>query len=431
MANAFSGTAPDDDSSDFDLLVVGLGYVGLPLAQAATAVGLSVAGYDTSDAVIQSLLQARSHVDDLSAADVWEMLQRGFTPSNDPDIIARARAIAICVPTPLMGDRSPDLSAVRDATAVIAPRLAPQTLVVLESTTYPGTTEEVLLTALAATGQVVGIDFFLAFSPERVDPGNPHFGIRNTPKIVGGVTPACAERAAALYGKFVGKVIIARGTREAEMAKLLENTYRHVNIALVNELARFAHEMDIDIWDVIRCAASKPFGFQAFFPGPGVGGHCIPIDPNYLSFHVRSKLGSSFRFVELAEEINSSMPRYIVQRVQAQLNRDGLPVKETTILLVGVAYKADVGDARETPAREIAQRLAELGARVSYFDPHVPHWPHAAATRVDDVFSAAQQSDIVVLLQTHSSLDLNELVAHSGRVFDARGVTSGPQVEVL
>ena len=356
----------------FDLVVVGLGYVGLPLAEAATGAGLSVAGFDVNPTVADGLAAGRSHIDDIGDADLQAMLDQGFHPTSDPTVLGSASAISICVPTPLAADRTPDLSAVKAAVATIADvhgATGPWSCWSPPPTRAPP--KRSCSRCSAPRGRQVGRDFFLAFSPERVDPGNPTYGIRNTPKIVGGVTAACTERAHKLYASFVDEVVVAAGTREAEMAKLLENTYRHVNIALVNEMAQFSHELGIDFWDVIRCASTKPFGFQSFRPGPGVGGHCIPIDPNYLSYQVRTSLGQSFRFVELAQEINAGMPAYVVRRAQDQLNEQGLALRGSRVLLLGISYKADVGDTRETPAREIAHRLLGLGAVVSYYDPVV------------------------------------------------------------
>lgn len=344
-----------------DVVVVGLGYVGLPLTQEAIRAGLSVVGLDRDRRVVDGLAAGVSHVDDLSDSDVQAMLAAGFHPTTDPAVLAGAEVAVICVPTPLSGDGGPDLGAVTSATKTIAEHLHPGMLVVLESTTYPGTTDEVVRPILEERGLVAGTDFYLVFSPERIDPGNPIYGVKNTPKVVGGQTPACAERAAAFYGRFVDTVVTARGTREAEMAKLLENTYRHVNIALVNEMAKFCEELGVDLWDVIRCAATKPFGFQPFYPGPGVGGHCIPIDPNYLSYKVRT-LGYPFRFVELAQEINNGMPAYVVRRAQDILNKHGKPVHGSTVLLLGVTYKPDIADQRESPATAVARHLLDLGA---------------------------------------------------------------------
>ncbi len=413
-----------------DLVVIGLGYVGLPLAQEATRAGLSVTGLDVSAGVVEGLNAGRSHVDDLSDADIADMIERGFTATTDPSVIADARAVVICVPTPLTPEGGPDLGAVLGATRAIAEHLQPGHLVVLESTTYPGTTDDEVRPVLEAGGLVAGRDFHLAFSPERIDPGNPHFGMRNTPKVVGGHTEACTDAAAVFYARFVDTVVRARGTREAEMAKLLENTYRHINIALVNEMARFCYELDIDLWDVIAAAKSKPFGFQAFYPGPGVGGHCIPIDPNYLSYQVQAKLGYPFRFVELAQEINAGMPSYVVRRIQDALNDEGKPLRGSRVLLLGVTYKPDIADQRESPAKPIAAELRDKGAEVEFHDPHVESWRIGTTTltRVDDLDVALARADLVVLLQNHTAYDLAGIAARAPRLFDTRGATSGPKV---
>jgi UDP-N-acetyl-D-glucosamine dehydrogenase len=405
-----------------DLVILGLGYVGLPLARQATRAGLSVLGFDVDPDVVAALGAGRSHVDDLSDGDVAAMLVHGFRPTTDEAAIATARAAVICVPTPLSDENGPDLRAVVAATGAVARNLRPGMLVVLESTTYPGTTDDVVRPLLEKSGLVAGVDFHLAFSPERIDPGNEQFGAYNTPKVVGGLTPACTERAAAFYGGFVQTVVRTRGTREAETAKLLENTYRHVNIALVNEMARFCHELDIDLWDVIRAAATKPFGFQAFYPGPGVGGHCIPIDPNYLSHNVRSRLGYPFRFVELAQEINATMPAYVARRAQNLLNADGLALRGASVLLLGVTYKANIADQRESPATPLAQHLAGLGAAVSYHDPYVDSWH---VPRTDDLEGAAAAADLVILVQHHREYDADRLAGIAKRFFDTRGVTTG------
>jgi nucleotide sugar dehydrogenase len=417
-----------------DLVVVGLGYVGLPLAQEACRSGLSVIGLDRDPRTVAGLGAGRSHVDDLTDDDVAAMLRAGFSATQDPAVLAGARTVVICVPTPLSEDGGPDLGAVLAATRSVAANLTAGTLVVLESTTYPGTTEELLAPRLEAGGLRIGTDVFLAFSPERIDPGNAHFGFRNTPKVVGGVTPECTRRAAEFYRRIVDEVVQARGTREAEMAKLLENTYRHVNIALVNEMARFCHELDIDLWDVIRCASSKPFGFQAFYPGPGVGGHCIPIDPNYLSYRVQAKLGYPFRFVELAQEINESMPGYVARRVQDLLNDHGRALKGANVLLLGVTYKADISDQRESPAVPVAEKLAARGALISFHDPYVSSWqlPAEELKRVPDLDEALRAADIVVVLQPHSGYDLDAVRAASALVLDTRGrVPQAANVEHL
>ncbi|MBM2617593.1 nucleotide sugar dehydrogenase [Actinoplanes sp. LDG1-06] len=412
-----------------DVVILGLGYVGLPLAQQAVRAGLSVLGFDVRADVVASLAAGRSHVDDLSDADIAAMLAGGFTPTTDESLIAGAGTAVICVPTPLAEGDGPDLTAVTGATSAIGRNLRPGMLVVLESTTYPGTTDEVVRPLLEQlSGLTAGADFHLAFSPERIDPGNERFGARNTPKVVGGFTPDCTLRAAGFYGRFVDTVVRTRGTREAETAKLLENTYRHVNIALVNEMARFCHELDIDLWDVIRAASTKPFGFQAFYPGPGVGGHCIPIDPNYLSHNVRSRLGYPFRFVELAQEINATMPSYVARRAQNLLNADGQAVHGATILLLGVTYKPDIADQRESPATPLARQLQSLGASVSYHDPYVPEWivPHTA-----DLLGAVASADLVILVQNHRAYDADELARLAKRFFDTRGATTGSSAHRL
>jgi nucleotide sugar dehydrogenase len=407
-----------------DLAVIGLGYVGMPLARAATTAGLRVLGFDTDAALVGRLSAGTSHIDDLEDADVRAMIESGFSATSDPALLGTADAVVICVPTPLGADGGPDLRAVERAADAVASALRPGMLVVLESTTYPGTTEEVLRPLLERSGLVVGRDVHLAFSPERIDPGNAQWGAANTPKVVGGCTPACTAAAAALYGRFIDTVVQVSGTREAEMAKLLENTYRHVNIALVNEMSRFCHELGIDLWEVIDAAATKPFGFQAFRPGPGVGGHCIPIDPNYLSHNVRSRLGYAFRFVELAQEINSTMPAYVVQRVQSLLNDESRALRGARVLLLGVTYKADIADVRESPAVAVATLLQQEGAVLAYHDPHVPVWTvgSSALESVADLDAAVAEADIVVLLQNHSAYDLTDLASRAHRLFDTRGV---------
>ena len=414
------------------LVVIGLGYVGLPLAQAALSSGIRVTGLDLSEEVVVGLNGGHSHVDDVSDAELVDMLAAGFTASTQTHVIESADVVTICVPTPLSQDGRPDLSAVLSSARSIAEHLKRDTLVVLESTTYPGTTEDEVQPVLEASGLRVGRDFALAFSPERVDPGNKIFTIRNTPKVVGGVTDECTRSAAAFYGLFVDSVVHAHSTREAETAKLLENTYRHINIALVNEMAKVCHELSIDLWNVIECAATKPFGFQAFYPGPGVGGHCIPIDPNYLSYAVKSQLGYPLRFVELAQEINLTMPRYVAQRVQSMLNEDGLAVRGSKILLVGVTYKADIADQRESPSDAVAGHLIAMGADLSYHDPYVVEWaPLNTAIRRLDALDEVSTFDAAVILQHHSVVDGGRLVGLAQRVLDTRGKLRGANVERL
>lgn len=416
-----------------DLAVIGLGYVGLPLAQAAIQAGLSVVGYDISDRVITGLNSNKSHVDDLSDADIAAMVKAGFSATKDDRVLAAAKAIVICVPTPLSADGGPDLSAVLGATHTIAKNLKPGQLVVLESTTYPGTTQDLVQPILAESGLVVGEDYFLAFSPERIDPGNKKYGMRNTPKVVGGVNPASTDKAVTLYEKFVDTVVRAKGAKEAEMAKLLENTYRHINIALVNEMAMFCKDLDIDLWDVIRCAATKPFGFQAFYPGPGVGGHCIPIDPNYLSYQVKTNLGYPFKFVELAQEINAGMPAYVINRIQDQLNTVGKALNGSKVLVLGVTYKPDIADQRESPAIPIGLGLLEKGAQLEFHDPMVETWrlKGRELTRVADLKAALNRADITIMLQDHASYNTDELINESNLLFDTRGRINHPEVERL
>jgi UDP-N-acetyl-D-glucosamine dehydrogenase len=417
-----------------DVLVIGLGYVGLPLAIQAVRSGLRVTGYDTSEQIVAGLMAGRSHVDDISDADVAEMLAAGFRATTDEAAAGPQDVIVICVPTPLSEADGPDLSAVRAATATAGRLLRSGTLVSLESTSYPGTTEEVVRPLLEkASGLTAGIGFSLAFSPERIDPGNPVYGFRNTPKIVGGLTPSCTDAAQAFYSQICDQVVRAKSAREAEMAKLMENTYRHVNIALVNEMAIFCRELDIDLWDAIRCAATKPFGFQAFYPGPGVGGHCIPIDPNYLSYKVRT-LGYPFRFVELAQEINSRMPSYVTDRAAELLNRHAKPVNGAKVLLLGVTYKRDIADQRETPARPLARKLLGRGAQVSYHDPYVPDWQvdGQAIARRTDLDAALADADLVILLQAHQAYDPAHLAGGARLLLDTRGVVpAAPHVEAL
>jgi nucleotide sugar dehydrogenase len=406
-----------------DLVVIGLGYVGLPLAREAVRSGLTVLGYDHSGEVADGLNSGRSHVGDVPGEDIAAMLARGFRATADEASLATPEVAVICVPTPLSAADGPDLTAVCAAAQTAGRLLHPGMLVVLESTTYPGTTDEVVRPILEKlSGLTAGTGFHLAFSPERIDPGNKTYGIRNTPKIVGGHTPDCAAAATAFYGKLCDQVVPARSTREAEMAKLLENTYRHVNIALVNEMAIFCHELGVDLWDAIRCAATKPFGFQAFYPGPGVGGHCIPIDPSYLSYKVRT-LGYPFRFVELAQEINSRMPGYVVDRATELLNRNSKALNGADVLLLGVTYKKDIADQRETPVRPIARKLAARGARLAYHDPYVAQWwvDGRPVRRAADLEAEARRADLTILLQAHSAYDLDAIARGAQLLLDTRG----------
>ena len=408
------------------VVVIGQGYVGLPLAQEASRAGLTVVGLDLSPRIVDGLNSGISHIDDLSNDDIAEMLKNGYTATSDATTIADADYVVICVPTPLGQDGNPDLTPVEKASASIAEHLTAGTTVILESTTYPGTTDTLVAGIINEAGHTLGEDYYLAFSPERIDPGNPVYGLKNTPKVVGGVTPESTEKAVALYSQFIDTVVPVRGAREAETAKLLENTYRHINIALVNEMAKFCHDLDIDLWDVIDAAATKPFGFQAFYPGPGVGGHCIPIDPNYLSYEVKRSLGYPFRFVELAQEINLSMPKYISERVMEMLNEEKKSLNGAKVLLLGVTYKANISDQRESPAVPVAAELAKRGAVLSYNDPYVENWTPGidGIEKVTDLDKGLAEADIVILLQKHRDYDVDALAGKSKVFFDTRGVTT-------
>jgi nucleotide sugar dehydrogenase len=391
-----------------DLAVIGLGPLGLPLAQAAVAAGIPTLGYGTGP-----------ESGFLSPAELRRMLSGGFRPTTSPDGLGRVRTAVICAPTPRGAGGGQVLSGVEAAARTLAERLRPHTTVILESPVHPGTTEEFLCPLLEeGSGLRAGRDFHLAYSPSRVDPGNRVFTPAGTPKVIGGLTPACTESAAAFYGRLTDKVVRARGLREAETVHLLETNYRHVNIALVNEMAVLCHDLGVDLWDVIRCAETKPFGFQAFRPGPGVGGHAVPQD---LTGHA----GRGLRMVELAQQVNSGMPRYVVQRAAALLNEYGKSARGARVLLLGVTYKPDFADLQGTPAHEIAVRLLELGAAVSYHDPLVPSWAvlDRPVPRVDSLYEAAAEADLTILLQQHRTYDLQGLSVKAQLLLDTRGAT--------
>src|SRR3954465_843825 len=360
--------------------VIGLGYVGLPLVVEFARAGFDVTGFDVDPSKTEQINAGRSYIPDVSQADLAACVSAGkIRATTDMSKLAEMDAIDICVPTPLRKTKDPDLSYVVQSVEAVAATLKRGQLVILESTTYPGTTDEVVQPMLVAKGFKPDVDFFLAFSPERVDPGNPQFNTKNIPKIVGGVGPASTEVAAELYGATVQHVIQVSSTRVAEMVKLLENTFRAVNIGLVNEIALMCHKMNIDVWEVIDAAKTKPFGFMPFYPGPGLGGHCIPIDPFYLSWKAR-QTGFECRFIELAGHVNASMPEYVVQRVADALNSVGKPIKGSRIHIMGVAYKRDIEDMRESPALDVALLLQKRGAQLSYSDPYVPSLTHGAQT---------------------------------------------------
>ncbi|MBM7437117.1 nucleotide sugar dehydrogenase [Streptomyces sp. HB132] len=409
-----------------DLAVIGLGHLGLPLAQAAVGVGIQTVGYDTDPRPFAELSAGRTPVEgSLSASDIRRMVSGGFRPTADPAELGRVRTAAICAPTPLGPDRTLDLGAVTDAARALAARLRPHTTVLVESAVPPGTTENVVRPLLEeGSGLRAGRDFHLAHSPGRLDPGNRTHVYGNTPKVIGGLTPACTESAAAFYGRLTDKVVRARGPREAEMTKVLETNFRHVNIALVNEMAVLCHDLGVDLWDVIRCAETKPFGFEAFRPGPGVGGHGAPVDPGYFPYNSRTP-GHPLRMVSLAKEINDRMPSYVIQRCATLLNEHGKSVRGARVLLLGVTYKPDLADQEASPAREIATRLMDMGAQIGYHDPHVLDWRvrDLPVPRADSLYEAAAGADLTVLLQHHRTYDLQGLAVKAQLLLDTRGAT--------
>jgi UDP-N-acetyl-D-glucosamine dehydrogenase len=407
---------------------VGLGYVGLPLSVEFASAGLPVVGFDLSLEKVEAINRGISYIKDISDDRVAACVTAGrLRASTDMAGLSDCDAVIICVPTPLSKTKDPDLSMVVEAAKAIATRLREGQLVVLESTTYPGTTEELILPLLAERGFEVGKQFFLAFSPERVDPGNPRFNTRNTPKIIGGVTPACTAVAQALYSRAIENVIPVSSTQTAEMVKLLENTFRSVNIGLVNEVALMCDRLKVDVWEVIEAAATKPFGFMPFFPGPGLGGHCIPIDPLYLSWKLKT-LNYRARFIELAGEINSEMPEHVCGLVADALNDQRKSVKGSRVLVLGVTYKKDIDDVRESPALDVLNLLEARGAEVSYSDPYVPELALNGRTlRSVDALEAARKSDAVVVVTDHSRVPYREIVAAAPVVVDTRNATRGLQ----
>jgi UDP-N-acetyl-D-glucosamine dehydrogenase len=402
-----------------DLAVIGLGHHGLPLAQAAVAAGIGTIGYDTGPRHSGGPAAGRT------PADIRRMVSGGFRTVTDPAALGRVRTVALCVPTPPGADGGPDLTALDEAARTLAARLRPHTTVLLESAVPPGTTENLLRPLLEeGSGLRAGRDFHLAYSPSRTDPGSRTHHHANTPKVIGGLTPACTESAAAFYGRLTDKVVRARGLREAETVKVLETNFRQVNIALVNEMAVLCHALGVDFWDVIRCAETKPYGFHAFRPGPGVGGHGTPLASGALAPHERTP-GHPLRMVSLAQEINSRMPQYVVQRCATLLNEHGKSARGARVLLLGITYKPDIADLQGTPATEIARRLIDLGAAVSYHDPHIPDWRvHGRPVpRADSLYEAASGADLTVLLQQHRTYDLQGLAVKAQLLLDTRGAT--------
>jgi UDP-N-acetyl-D-glucosamine dehydrogenase len=402
--------------------VVGLGYVGLPLAMEFARAGYRVLGFDVNRAVVEGIAAGRSHIQDVPSARVAEAVTAGrFAATADLGRLGEPDVISICVPTPLSKTRDPDVSYVLAATTAVKQTLRRGQLVVLESTTYPGTTRELLLPALAGTGLTVGEDFFLAFSPERVDPGNPTWNTRNTPKVVGGITPACRRVALAVYQPAIERLVPVSSTEAAELVKILENTFRSVNIGLVNEMAIVCDKLGVNVWEVIDAAATKPFGFMKFTPGPGVGGHCIPLDPHYLAWKMRT-LNYRTRFIELAGEINAEMPEYWVGRVVDGLNDQGKAVRGSTVLVLGVAYKKDIDDVRESPALDVIRLLARRGARVLYHDPHVPRLREDAVDLASVPLTAETlaAADCTIIVTDHTRVDYALVQRHARLVVDTR-----------
>ena len=419
------------ESRDGVVAVIGLGYVGLPLAVETARAGFTTIGYDLSEKVVASINGSRSHIKDVSSQVLEPLVTAGkLRATTNPADLGRAHAISICVPTPLNKIKDPDLSYIVAAGKAVRDVLRPGQLIILESTTYPGTTREVLLPLLEETGLEAGKDFFLCFSPERVDPGNPVWQTKNTPKVIGGVTAACAAVGLALYERVFDTMVLVESAEAAELVKVYENTFRMINIALANELAQACNRLGIDVWGVIDAAATKPFGFMKFTPGPGLGGHCIPLDPHYLAWKMRT-LSYTTRMIELASEINTEMPDYVVNQVTGVLNDSGIALSRSKVLMLGIAYKRDIDDLRESPALDIIQKLQEKGAVVSYHDPFCPLIADDGHTTIKGLPMQSQPitpqsiaaADVVLVVTDHSSVDYQMVVDHARAVVDTRGVT--------
>jgi UDP-N-acetyl-D-glucosamine dehydrogenase len=407
--------------------VVGLGYVGLPLALEFARKGFHVTGFDVNASKIATLRKGESYIEDVATSDVTELSKRGmFEATADFTALAHCDVIHVCVPTPLTRAKDPDVSHMASAMEEIRKRLRAGQLVVLGSTTYPGTTHELFVPLLESSGLRVGVDFALAFAPERIDPANRKFAVHEVPKVVGGETPLCCELAVETFQSIFDRVVPVSNTQSAEMVKLLENTFRAINIGLVNEVALMCDRLDLDVWEVIEAAATKPYGFMKFLPGPGLGGHCIPVDPTYLSWKMKS-LNFTARFIELATDINSHMPEHVAQRVADILNEDRLAVNGSRVLVLGAAYKADVSDVRESPSLDVMRELARKGAEVSYHDPHVPELDldgrgMKSQDLTDELLAGV---DLVVIVTDHSAVDTARVVAKAARIFDTRNATKG------
>ena len=405
-----------------EVAIVGAGYVGLPLAQVFAEAGVPAVLVDVDAERVAAIQRGESYVEDVDSAALAPLVEAGkLTATTDYDVVRDTDAILIALPTPLSANREPDLSFIVDAAELVAERVRPGHVVALESTTYPGTTREELLPRLEAGGLEVGKDFFLAFSPERVDPGRTDWTVKTTPKLVGGITPACTERACALYRQAIDTVIPVSSPEAAELTKLLENIFRAVNIALVNELAQLCDRMNVDVWEVVEAAATKPFGFMSFKPGPGLGGHCLPVDPFYLAWKAR-EFDFYTEFVELAGKINENMPYFCLEKITRALNSDEKAVKGSRVHLVGVAYKADVSDLRESPALKLIELLRAEGANVSYHDPHVPELP-VHGLRSQDLDGSLEGADCVAIVTAHSAIDYADLAKSAKLLVDFRNAT--------
>ncbi len=407
--------------------VVGLGYVGLPMALEFAKAGHPVVGFDVDEEKIASIQEGRSYIEDVASDDIAKALGSDkFSVTTDFNGLARCDVINVCVPTPLTKTKDPDVSHMARALEEIRKRLRSGQLVILGSTTYPGTTHELFVPLLESSGLRVGEDFALAFAPERIDPGNKEFKVREVPKVVGGETPICTELAAKIFGAVFDEVVKVSSTQSAEMVKLLENTFRAINIGLANEIALMCDRLDLDVWEVIEAAATKPYGFMKFLPGPGLGGHCIPVDPTYLAWKMKS-LNFQARFIELATEINGHMPQYVVNKVSEILNEDRIAVNGSKVLVLGVAYKPDVSDIRESPALDVIRLLAVRGAEVSFHDPHVGEISVEGRTykNCDLTADALAAADVTVIVTNHADVDYARVVASSTRIYDTRNATHG------
>lgn len=405
----------------YDVAVIGLGYVGLPLAIQATDSNLKVYGYDIDEEKVNSYNLGKSSIEDISDIELQKSLEKGLFLSSDPKYLSDSETIVISVPTPLT-DYQPDLSYVRSAAETIANHITKNQIIILESTTYPGTTIEVLIPVIEEISHLkAGVDFYAGYSPERIDPGNEKWNFKNTPKVISGINDESLAKIKTFYEKIIDQVVTVSGTKEAEMVKLLENTYRHVNIALINELAILCNMLEIDIWEVVNAAKTKPFGFESFRPGPGVGGHCIPVDPNYLSFKTR-QIGKPVRFVELAQEINNSMPSYVVSRLLEKMNLLEKPFKNSNILILGVAYKRDIGDIRESPAIGIIENLYDRGVNVKYFDPFVEKIVvNNQDVEREDSLDNLNNYDLILVHTAHTDFESFDFSKTKVPIFDATG----------